>query len=145
MTSELPEPAFLPSAPPLSLGLRDFGSRRWLTALCSFGEPAPNPKRNADGYFPACISSSRSFCLSVSGAVAPSAPDRIRSLPRESGGRWVKGRGESTREFGGIGTTDADQKALGRPACLSTSFAVCRLLERGTMKIRPLMDERHFS
>jgi hypothetical protein len=28
------------------------------------------------------------------------------------------------------------QKAFGSPACFNTSFAVCRLFERGTMTIR---------
>ena len=56
-------------APPLSLSLRDLEADNLVRAHCSFGEPYLSA-----GCFPAFISSSRSVCLSVSGAVAPSAP-----------------------------------------------------------------------
>ena len=79
-------------APPLSLGLRDSGRPRW--APCSFGVP-PSPLGQG-GNFPAFISPSRSFCLSVSGAVAPSAPGaKPRPLPRELGWLSWSREGES--------------------------------------------------
>jgi hypothetical protein len=37
------------------------------------------------------------------------------------------------------------QNAFGNPACFSTSFAVCRLFERGTMTTRILSALTHFS
>ena len=67
-----------PSLPPLSENLRDFAHVAPTHGLGSFGEgwsPALQSRRRA-----------RSFCLRVSGAVAPSAPDRTglsRACPYE--------------------------------------------------------------
>lgn len=85
-----------PYAPPLSLSLRDLEAGGEARAHCSFGEPY----LSAD-CFPAFISSSRSVCLSVSGAVAPSAPTPERAgLSREEKPRnSAITRRESTRKL----------------------------------------------
>jgi hypothetical protein len=38
-----------------------------------------------------------------------------------------------------------DQKAFPIPSCLSTSLAAWRLIDLGTLTVRPLMGLRHFS
>ena len=57
------------SEPPLSRCLRDSDTHLIDEMTCSVGE--------AIGLFPACNPTMRSFCLSVSGAVAPSALNLI--------------------------------------------------------------------
>ncbi len=76
-TRGLDEPGRLAFAPPLSLGLRD-------SAATSDGPARLAPSARA---VRALLSSvqrlARSFCLSVSGAVSPSAPGRRPDLSRE--------------------------------------------------------------
>src|SRR6185312_3738750 len=89
------------------LGPERFRTARAVRVPCSFG--VPPSLESEGGHFPACISPSRSVCLSVSGAVAPSAPGPVsgegfgvRSLPRESaGGMGEKGAGVNAAEWAG--------------------------------------------
>ena len=78
-------------SPPLSLGLRDFEpAGPTASGPCSFGEPHAATLSSVSRL-------ARSFCLSVSGAVAPSASGReSRCLPRGSAAQCWRGRGESS-------------------------------------------------
>src|SRR6185312_6890590 len=76
----------LPAVPPLSANLRDFPES--LCSGCSFGEVLPpafqSEPQEARVYrwLVSHLGRLRSFCLRVSGAVAPSAPRRAWSLPQ---------------------------------------------------------------
>ena len=80
------------------------------------------------GYFPACISSSRSFCLSVSGAVAPSAPDsggpvspaRVAGKVGERGGGVNAGNGRGGNGMGASGNDSKRKSATS--ACWSVHW-----------------------
>src|SRR5262245_30230222 len=73
-------PGTNPAAPPLSRNLRDFTASEKFAAAYSVGEP----RRTSGVAAFQSIIPLRSFCLSVSGAVAPSAPAGSRSLPQDS-------------------------------------------------------------
>src|SRR4029453_9795553 len=71
--------------PPLSFGPERFTGERDRAcdrAAYPFGETAVTDPAAPDAYFPECLRAARSFCLRVSGAVAPSAPAMSAGLSR---------------------------------------------------------------
>src|SRR5215813_2709485 len=70
--------------PPLSSDLKDSPPNAFEAASPAypFGEAAVTDPAAPDAYFPECLRAARSFCLRVSGAVAPSAPAISAGLSR---------------------------------------------------------------